>query len=138
MRIDRKRRRVFLQGLGGALVSVPFLPSLFERELRAAAAPRPLRFITVKSYSTQNIRDFYPSRAVSGYTLRDYGGDESGGGNGKDDGTLALSQPLAESSGRHSNGNEYTGTVAPLSDFADGGISRILGAELNPFLDKLL
>jgi hypothetical protein len=138
MRIDRKRRRVFLQGLGGALVSVPFLPSLFERELRAAAAPRPLRFITVKSYSTQNIRDFYPSRAVSGYTLRDYGGDESGGGNGKEDGTLALSQPLAESSGRHSNGNEYTGTFAPLSDFADGGISRILGEELNPFLDKLL
>jgi len=138
MRIDRKRRRVFLQGLGGALVSVPFLPSLFERELRAAGTPRPLRFITVKSYSTQNIRDFYPSRAVSGYTLRDYGGDESGGGNGKDDGTLALSQALSESSGRHSNGNEYTGTFAPLADFADGGISRILGTELNPFLDKLL
>jgi hypothetical protein len=138
MRIDRTRRRVFLQGLGGALVSVPFLPSLFERELRAAGTPRPLRFITVKSYSTQNIRDFYPSRAAAGYTLRDYGADESGGGNGKDDGTLALSQALGESSGRHSNGDEYTGTVAPLSDFADGGISRILGAELNPFLDKLL
>lgn len=137
MRINRLKRRMFLHGAGGALLALPWLPSLLSREARAQSAA-PLRFITVKSYSTQNIRDFYPSRAVSGYTLRRYGGDESGGGNGKDDGTLALSQALAESSGRHSNGNQYTGAWAPLSDFADGGVSNILGEHLNPFLDKLL
>jgi hypothetical protein len=129
---------MFLRGAGGALLALPWLPSLAPRELKAAPSGSPRRFIAIKSYSTQNIRDFYPSRAVSGYTLRNYGGDESGGGNGKNDGTLALSQALAESSGRHSNGNEYTGTWAPLSDFADGGISRILGEELNPYLDKML
>jgi hypothetical protein len=138
VRIDRMRRRMFLRGASGALLALPWLPSLLPREVRAQASTNPLRFVTIKSYSTQNIRDFYPSRALSGYTLRNYGADESGGGNGKNDGTLALSQPLAESSGRHSNGNAYTGTWAPLSDFAANGISRILGTELNPFLDKLL
>ena len=137
MKIQRLKRRMFLHGAGGALLALPWLPSLLSREAHAqSAAPR--RFVAIKSYSTQNIRDFYPSRAVSGYTLRNYGGDESGGGNGKNDGTLALKQALAESSGRHSNGNEYTGAWAPLSDFADGGVSNILGEHLNPYLDKLL
>ena len=45
---------------------------------------------------------------------------------------------LAESSGRHSNDDEYTGKWAPLADFAGSGISRILGTELNPYLQKLL
>jgi len=138
VKIHRLKRRMFLHGAGGALFALPWLPSLAPRELHAAPSANPRRFIAIKSYSTQNIRDFYPSRAVSGYTLRDYGGDETGGGNGKDDGTLALSQALAESSGRHSNGTAYTGTWAPLSDFANGGVSRILGEELNPYLEKML
>ncbi len=138
MKILRLKRRMFLHGAGGALLALPWLPSLLPREVRAQSSASPRRFIAIKSYSTQNIRDFYPSRAVSGYTLRNYGGDESGGGNGKNDGTLALSQALAESSGKHSNGNAYTGTWAPLSDFSSGGVSNILGTELNPFLDKLL
>lgn len=137
MKINRVKRRMFLHGAGGALLALPWLPSLVSRDARAQSNS-PLRFVTIKSYSTQNIRDFYPSRALSGYTLRSYGGDETGGNNGKNDGTLALSQQLAESSGRHSNGNAYTGTWAPLSDFSENGISRILGKELNPFLDKLL
>ena len=138
MRVNRLERRLFLQGACGAFLALPWLPSLAPREVRAQAGARAPRFIAIKSYSTQNIRDFYPSRPVSGYTLRQYGGDEKGGGNGKNDGTLALAQDLAESSGRHSNGNAYTGKWAPLSDFAGEGFSRILGPELDPFLAKLL
>ena len=138
MKYDRLRRRLFLQGIGGSLLALPLLPSLLSKEARATAPPLPKRFFAIKSYSTQNVIDWYPSRAVAGYTLRPYGGDESGGGNGKDDGTLALNQALAESSGRHSNNSEYTGKWAPLSDFAEGGVSRILGSELNPYLEKLL
>jgi len=121
VKIHRLKRRMFLHGAGGALFALPWLPSLAPRELHASPSANPRRFIAIKSYSTQNIRDFYPSSAVSGYTLRSFGGDETGGGNGKNDGTLALSQALAESSGRHSNGTAYTGTWAPLSDFASGG-----------------
>jgi hypothetical protein len=138
MKLDQSSRRLFLRGAGGLLVALPFLESALPREARAAATPRPKRFFAVKSYSTQNIRDWYPSRALSGYTLRQYGGDETGGGNGKNDGTLALSQPLAESSGRHSNGTSYTGTFAPLADFAANGVSRILGTGFSPHLSKML
>jgi hypothetical protein len=138
VKIQRLKRRMFLHGAGGALLALPWLPSLAPREVQAQTSGAPRRFVAIKSYSTQNIRDFYPSRAVSGYTLRDYGGDESGGGNGKEDGTLALSRQLAESSGRHSNGNAYTGSWAPLADFADGGISNILSEDLAPFYDKML
>lgn len=137
MKIDRVHRRMFLQGLGGAVLAMPFLPSLLKKA-EAQAVPRRKRFVAIKSYSTQNIRDFYPSRALSGYTLRPYGGNETSGGNGKSDGTLALNQNLAESSGRHSNGTQYTGKWAPLSAFSSAGISRILGTELNPFLEKML
>jgi hypothetical protein len=138
MKIDRPSRRLFLRGAGGLLVAVPFMESVFSREVKAQAPARPKRLFAIKSYSTQNIRDWYPSSALSGYTLRQYGGDETGGGNGKNDGTLALSQPLAESSGRHSNGTAYTGTFAPLADFSAAGISRILGTEFSPHLSKML
>ncbi|MDX2051180.1 MAG: DUF1552 domain-containing protein [Polyangiaceae bacterium] len=139
MKFDRQHRRFFLQGLGGAMLALPFLPSLMGDEKKAHAQnAAKKRFITIKSYSAQNIRDWYPSRAVQGYTLRDYGADEVGGGNGKRDGTLALSQKLRESSGKHSDNKEYFGTYAPLTDFANPGISKILGPALNPFLSKLL
>ncbi|HEV8247189.1 MAG TPA: DUF1552 domain-containing protein, partial [Polyangiaceae bacterium] len=67
-----------------------------------------------------------------------YGGDETGGANGKNDGTLALTQKLAQSSGKHASGSDYYASFAPLSDFATDGISRILGSELSPYLEKLL
>ncbi|HET9957798.1 MAG TPA: DUF1552 domain-containing protein [Polyangiaceae bacterium] len=138
MKIDRISRRMFLQGVSGSLLALPFLPSLVARSAEAQSAAAPLRLITIKSYSAQNIRDFYPARAVPGYTLRGYGGDETGGANGKQDGTLALTQSLSANSGKHSNGSVYTGKQAPLRDFASPGISRILGPALNPYLDKLL
>src|SRR5690606_11408349 len=135
MKYDRVRRRMFLQGLGGSVLALPLLPSLLPKSAVAQDASPVKRFFAIKSYSTQNIIDWYPSRELSGYELRRYGGD--GGGNGKDDGTLALNKPLTESSGKHSNGSEYFGHEAPLSDFSEG-ITRVLGTELTPFLDKLL
>lgn len=136
MKFDRVNRRLFLEG-AGALLALPLLPSLLTKQA-AAQTGSPKRFIAIKSYSTQNIRDFFPSSAVPGYTLRRYGGNESSGANGKNDGTLALQQALAESSGNHGSGGAYTGHWAPLSDLAVPTLSRILGKELNPFLDKLL
>ena len=135
MKYDRVRRRLFLQGLGGSVLALPLLPSLLPKQAIAQNTSPIKRLFAIKSYSTQNIIDWFPSREVSGYSLRPYGGD--GGGNGKDDGTLALSTQLSESSGSHSEGGEYFGHEAPLSDFSEG-ISRILGAGLTPFLNKLL
>ncbi len=135
MKYDRVRRRLFLQGLGGSVLALPLLPSLLPKSAVAQNTSPVKRFFAIKSYSTQNIIDWFPSREVSGYELRPYGGD--GGGNGKDDGTLALNTQLSESSGSHAQGGEYFGHEAPLSDFSEG-ISRILGSELRPFLDKLL
>jgi Protein of unknown function (DUF1552) len=40
-------RRMFLQGAGGALLSLPLLTSLLPRSARAAAAARPLRYIQI-------------------------------------------------------------------------------------------
>src|SRR5690606_10789488 len=135
MKYDRVRRRLFLQGLGGSVLALPFMPSLLPKEAVAQTGAVVKRFFAIKSYSAQNIIDWYPSSPVSGYSVRDYGGD--GGANGKDDGTLVLNERLSESSGRHSNNQEYFGHYAPLSDFSDG-ISRILGPELNPFAPKML
>src|SRR5690606_6261789 len=135
MKYDRVRRRLFLQGLGRSVLALPFMPSLLPKEAVAQTGAVVKRFFAIKSYSAQNIIDWYPSSPVSGYSVRDYGGD--GGANGKDDGTLVLNERLSESSGRHSNNQEYFGHYAPLSDFSDG-ISRILGPELNPFAPKML
>ncbi len=122
---------MFLQGLGGALLAVPFLESLMPRGAQAAPGGA-RRFIAIKSYSTQNIVDWYPTLNGSGYSARPLTG------NAKDDGTTILTQPLAESSGSHAQGGAYTGRWAPLADFAEQGVSRVLGTEVNPFLDKLL
>ncbi len=135
MKYDCVRRRLFLQGLGGALLALPFMPSLLPKRARAQSAGQAKRLFAIKSYSTQNIIDWYPSQAIGGYQVRPYGGD--GGANGKDDGTLILTQTLGESSGKHSDGNEYFGHEAALSDFSEG-ISRILSRELAPFQEKLL
>ena len=50
MKFNRLTRRMFLQGSGGALVSIPFLTSLLPRETWAQSAGTPIRrFIYVKS-----------------------------------------------------------------------------------------
>ena len=132
MKYDRVSRRLFLTGVGGATLTLPFLQSLLPRHIaKAQSGVSPKRFIAVKSYSTQVIRSWYPTTAPNGYSVRPYGG-------GKDDGTTVLTRALAESSGRHSNGSTYTGTWAPLTDFTAQGVSRVIGTEFNPYLDRML
>lgn len=120
---DRQSRRVFLRGAGGAVLALPFLESLLPKTLTAQGVTPPKRFIAFKSFSTQIIKQWYPTFAGNGYELKDskYRGSKA-------DGTTLLTQPLA--------GGPYT--WAPLSDLrTDRGISGILGPKLNPFLDKL-
>lgn len=134
MKIDSIRRRMFLQGAGGVLLALPFLPSLLARGVRAQSASGPKRFIAVKSYSTQIIRSWYPSYSGNGYTARAYDAND-----GKLDGTTILTQQIAETSGTHSDGKSYNAKWAPLADLAQGGsISQILGPAFNPFVNKLL
>ncbi|HYQ14289.1 MAG TPA: DUF1552 domain-containing protein, partial [Polyangiaceae bacterium] len=116
-------RRLFLRGAGGALLALPFLQSLAPKAAGAQAMTAPKRFIVFKSFSTQLIKQWYPTFSGNGYALKDskYQGSKA-------DGTTLLTQKLA--------GGPYT--WAPLSDLkTDQGISGILGAKLNPFLDKL-
>ncbi len=49
MKVNRINRRMFLQGSGGALVSIPFLTSLLPRETWAQTAPTIRRFLYIKS-----------------------------------------------------------------------------------------
>ena len=133
MKFDRMNRRMFLSGSSGALLALPWLPSLLPRAARAQSSS-PLRFVAVKSYSTQNLRSWYPSFSGNGYSARPYDP-----GDGKADGTTELTQRLPQSSGRHSDGNEYFGRWAPLTDLAAGGsLSPVLGAGFNPYLSRSL
>ena len=119
----RVSRRLFLRGAGGALLALPLLQSLLPKAAGAQAATAPKRFIVFKSFSTQLIKQWYPTFQGNGYALKNSKYNDSRG-----DGSTLLTQKLA--------GGPYT--WAPLSDLeTDKGISGILGAKLNPFLDKL-
>lgn len=116
-------RRLFLGGIGGSVLALPWLESLGVRTAGAQEALPPKRFICMKSFSTQLIKAWYPSFQGSGYELHDskYSGSKA-------DGTTLLTAPLG--------GGPYT--QAPLSELAgSGGLSPILGPFLNPYLDKL-
>jgi len=116
-------RRLFLRGAGGALLALPFMQSLLPKAAGAQAMTAPKRLIVFKSFSTQLIKQWYPTFSGNGYALKDSKYSDS-----KADGSTLLTQKLA--------GGPYT--WAPLSDLkTDSGISGILGAKLNPFLDKL-
>ncbi len=130
MRISKHGRRLFLTGAGGAVLALPWLPSLLPRALRTKAHAQdpvvPRRFIAMKTYSGAPVLDWYPRNAPSGYTTHSV------------DGTVALSTPLNEPTGRHSNGMEYFGRQAPLSDFAGTGISNVFGSGFNAFADQMI
>jgi hypothetical protein len=120
----RTSRRAVLRGAAGALLSLPFLESLLPREAQGQSAALPKRFIVLKSFSTQLVKEWYPRFTGNGYQLKDSKYSDS-----KADGTTLLTQKLV-------SGENYT--WAPLRDFeTDNGISGILGPALNPFLDKL-
>lgn len=116
-------RRLFLRGLGGAALALPFLESLAPRSARAQTSG-PKRFIVVKSFSTQLVKDWYPRFTGNGYVLKDsrYNGSKA-------DGTTLLTERIA---------SELPYTHAPLTDFQTAsGVSGILGEKLNPFLPKM-
>ena len=117
-------RRSFLKGAGGAVLAMPFLESLAPRLARGQTMTPPRRFIVIKSFSTQLIKEWYPAFKGNGYALKDskYSGSKA-------DGTTLLTQKLV-------SGKNYT--WAPLADLQTAdGISGILGPSLNPFLPKL-
>lgn len=117
-------RRFFLRGAAGAVLALPFLPSLLPRALRAQAAVPPKRLIVLKSFSTQLIKEWYPAFTGNGYALKNSRYTDSRG-----DGTTLLTQAIE-------SGQPFT--WAPLRDFETAsGISGILGPKLNPYLDKL-
>lgn len=124
IRRDQLSRRLFLGGATGTLLALPVLPSLLPRFASAQATPDPKRFICVKSFSTQLIKKWYPSLEGGGYQLHDATYSDN-----RADGTTLLTAPLGAG----------PATQAPLADFrTDAGISPILGARLNPFLEKML
>lgn len=128
-RAQKPSRRRFLMGAAGASLALPFLESLRPRRAGAQAVVPPKRFITVKSFSTEVIKAWYPTMQGNGYMLK----DARYPGTSKADGTTLLTQPLVAGKGY---------TWAPLTDFASAtgtttGISQILGPALNPFLSKL-
>lgn len=53
-------RRFFLRGAAGAVVGLPFLPSLLTREARAAAAPAPKRFACFFNCNGVNMDQWFP------------------------------------------------------------------------------
>lgn len=139
MKYNRIRRRHFLQGVGGALLTLPVLPSLLSREARAQATSAPKRFIGLKHWNAPPVARVWPtSSGIRGdYTVRPYAVNQA-----FRDGTTELSAQLTEPTGSLP-GNQYFGHWAPLSDFvgttADGaGFSTMFGPELNPFRDKMI
>jgi len=64
-------RRIFLRGLGGAVVAAPFLSSLAERGVKAAAAPAPRRLIAMFTpYGCITTR-FFPKKSHGQLTAAD-------------------------------------------------------------------
>lgn len=119
MKYDRVRRRMFLQGMGGATLAIPMLSSLFRRNAHAGGdAQPPVRFIGIKSNSGQTIVDWYPTFEGNGYALRE----------AKADGTTGLTQDIP--------GTPYT--QAPMTDFMDPGLSTIIDQAFNPYLHKMM
>ncbi|MEM9188558.1 MAG: DUF1552 domain-containing protein [Myxococcota bacterium] len=131
-------RRLFLTGAGGALMALPFLPSLLPKSLRSTAEAQmtvPKRFIALKTYNEIPVNAWWPSNAPGGYATR-----------GRD-GTVELTEALAEPTGRHApqgggpqpRDNElYYASWAPLRDFQGNGVSDVFGTAFNPYLDKML
>ena len=54
------QRRMFLKGAGGAVLALPFLESLVPRRAVGQTATPPKRFIALKTFSTQLVKEWYP------------------------------------------------------------------------------
>jgi Protein of unknown function (DUF1552) len=134
MKFDRTERRLFLQGLGGACLAVPLLPSLLSRAEAKEPSTVPRRFFAIKSYSTQHLVNWYPRFSGHGYRTRPFRPND-----GSADGTTLLERKLDTPSGTRRDGRQYFAAYAPLPELIRGGsISKILGPRLNPYASELL
>ena len=59
----RMHRRMFLRGLGGAVVAAPFLPSVWERTARGQAAAPPRQLIAMFTHYGCVTTKFFPQKA---------------------------------------------------------------------------
>jgi hypothetical protein len=59
----RMHRRVFLRGLGGAVVAAPFLSSVWERQAKGQAAAMPKTFIAMFTHYGCVTTKFFPAKA---------------------------------------------------------------------------
>lgn len=65
-------RRLFLQGMGGALVAAPFLGSLFNRDVRAQSATDPRYLIVLFSHYGCLTNRWFPAKSHGALAAADY------------------------------------------------------------------
>ena len=59
----KMHRRVFLRGLGGAVVAAPFLSSVWERKAKGQQPPTPKRFIAMFTHYGCVTTKFFPAKS---------------------------------------------------------------------------
>ncbi len=64
-------RRIFLRGLGGAVVAAPFLGSIFERSVKADATPAPKRTIVMFTHHGCITNNWFPLKLDGELTAQD-------------------------------------------------------------------
>jgi hypothetical protein len=64
-------RRIFLRGLGGAVVAAPFLGSLFERSVKAEVTPAPKRTILMFTHQGCITNNWFPLKLDGELTAED-------------------------------------------------------------------
>jgi len=64
-------RRIFLQGLGGAVVAAPFLSSVWERQAKAQAAATPKRTIVMFTHYGCITNQWFPAKLDGDLTAAD-------------------------------------------------------------------
>lgn len=66
-------RRMFLKGVGGYSLAIPFLPSLLPFSAKAADAPPPMRFAMILGKYGRDMSQWYPALADSALEAKDGG-----------------------------------------------------------------
>ncbi len=120
MKVNRINRRMFLQGSGGALVSIPFLTSLLPRETWAQTAPAVIkRFMTIHTNYDIGHNSYWMPNNGSTTQIRN------------------LPQPNRVATGI--NGHHDV-RYQPLREFAPTNssvLSPLYGAVLSPYLESM-
>jgi len=70
-RLKQTNRRIFLRGLGGAVVAAPFLGSMFSRRLHAEPSALPKRLIAMFTHNGCVTNRFFPSKSHGPLTAAD-------------------------------------------------------------------